>query len=93
MAGHPRQLVVAGPPDAQRPGERGRRRLGQVAEEAEPGPFRLVGVVEFLDRVAAPLDVRPQLGERLAPRLRGDAALHFDVEQGQAMAPRGDPDG
>ena len=37
VAGHPRQLVVAGPPGAQRPGERGRGGLGQVAEEAEPG--------------------------------------------------------
>ncbi len=93
VAGHARELLVAGPPRAQRPGERGRRRLGQVAEEAEPGAFRLVGVVEFLDRVAAPLDVRPQLGERLPPRLRGDAALHLDVEQRQVVPPGRDPDG
>ena len=64
VAGHARQLVVAGPPAAHRPGERGRRRFGQVAEEAEPGLFGLVGVVELLDRVAAALDFRPQLGER-----------------------------
>ena len=61
VAGHARQLVVAGPPGADRPGERGGGRLRQVAEEAEPGLLGRVGVVELLHRVAPALDVGPQL--------------------------------
>ena len=61
VAGHPGQVVLAGAAEAHRPRQRRGGRLGQVAEEGQPRLLGRVLVVELLDLVAAPVDVRTQL--------------------------------
>ena len=92
VAGHARQLVVAGPAGADRPREGGGSGLRQVAEEAEPGLLGGILVDELLHRVAPALDLGPQPRGLLAQRLGADPAAHLDVEQGEVAAAGGDAD-
>ena len=92
VAGHPGQVVLAGAAEAHRPRQRRGGRLGQVAEEGQPSLLGRVLVVELLDLVAAPVDVRTQLRGLSAQRIGPVTAVHLDVQQGQAVAAGGDAD-
>ena len=93
MTGHLGQVVVAGPAEAHRPGQRRGGRPGQVAQEVEPRLHGGVLVVERLDGVAAPLSLRPQPRGLLPERIGAVAAVNLDVQQGQAGPAGRNPDG
>ena len=92
VTGHPGQVVVIGAAEAHRPGQGRGGRFGQVAEEAQPGLFGGVLVVEFLDQVTAALDLGAQPRGFLAQRVGAVAAVDLDVQQGQARPAGRDPD-
>ena len=92
VTGHLGQVVVPGPAEAHRPGQRRGGRPGQVPEEVEPGLHGGVLVVERLDGVAAPFGFRAQPRGLFAQRIGAVAAVDLDVQQGQAGPAGRDPD-
>ena len=92
VAGHQTQVLVAGPAEADRPGQRHGGRPGQVAEEVQLRLHDGVLVVEFADGVAAPFGLRLQPRHLRPQRIGAIAVADLDVQQGQAGAARRDPD-
>ena len=92
VTGHLGQLVVPGPAEAHRPGQRRGGRPGQVPEEVEPRLLGGVLVVERLDGVPAPLGLRAQPRGLLPQRIGAVAVVDLDVQQGQAGPAGRDPD-
>ena len=92
VTGHLGQVVVAGPAEAHRPGQRRGGRPGQVAQEVQPRLHGGVLVVERPDGVAAPFGLGPQPRGLLPERVGAVAAVDLDVQQGQAGSAGRDPD-
>jgi hypothetical protein len=92
VTGHLGQVVVAGPAEAHRPGQRGGGRPGQVAQEVQPRLHGGVLVAERPDGVAEPFGLGPQPRGLLPERIGAVAAVNLDVQQGQAGPAGRDPD-
>ena len=92
VTGHLGQVVVAGPAEAHRPGQRRGGRPGQVAKEVQPRLYGGVLVVERPDGVPAALGLRPQPRGLLPERIGAVAVVDLDVQQGQAGPAGRDPD-
>ena len=92
VPGHPAQLVVPGPAEAHRAGQRRGGRPGQVAKEVQVRLHGGVLVVERPDRVAAPFGLPAQPRDLLPQRIGAVAAVDLDVQQGQPRPARPDPD-
>ena len=92
VTGHLGQVVVAGPAEAHRPGQRRGGRPGQVAKEIELCLHGGVLVVEGPHGVAAPFGLGPQPRGLLPERIGAVAAVNLDVQQGQAGPAGRDPD-
>ena len=92
VTGHLGQVVVPGPAEAHRPGQRHGGCPGQVPEKVELGLHGGVLVVERLDGVAALFGFRAQPRSLFAQRIGAVAAVDLDVQQGQAGPAGGDPD-
>ena len=92
VTGHLGQVVVAGPAEAHRPGQRRGGRPGQVAQEVQPRLHGGVLVVKRPDGVPAALGLRPQPRGLLPERIDAVAVVNLDVQQGQAGPAGRDPD-
>ena len=84
VTGHLGQVVVAGPAEAHRPGQRRGGRPGQMAQEVEPRLHGGVLVVEGPDGVAAPFGFRAQPRGLVPERIGPVAVVNLDGQQGQA---------
>ena len=82
VTGHLGQVVVPGPAEAHRPGQRRGGRPGQVTQEVQPCLHGGILVVECPDGVAAPFGLRPQPRGLLPERVGAVAAVDLDVQQG-----------
>ena len=81
---HLGQVVVAGPAEAHRPGQRRGGRPGQVTQEVEPRLHGGVLVVEGADGVAAPFGFGAQPRGLVPERVGAVAVVNLDGQQGQA---------
>ena len=84
VTGHLGQVVVAGPAETHRPGQRRGGRPGQVAQEVEPRLHGGILVVEGPDGVAAPFGLRAQPRGLVPERVGPVAVVNLDGQQGQA---------
>ena len=92
MGRHLIEFTVADPAVADRPGQRGRRGLGQMPGERKGGLLGRIGVVECLHLVPALLSLRPEPDRVLQPRVGGEPLVHLDVQQREVVPAHGDPD-
>ena len=84
VAGHPGKVVMIGPAEAYRPGQRRSGRPGQVAGEVQARLLGGVLVLEGLDGITAFVHVRPQPRGLLAQRIGAVPMVYLDIQQGQA---------